>query len=98
MLWQYLDKFVEVYLDNVIIYSKTKEEHIKHIRTVFQKIREANLKLKPMKYKWFEQEFTFVEYRITTRGIESNPRNIKKIKNVRVPNSITELRGFLETV
>jgi len=49
-----------------------------------------------MKCKWFEQEFTFIGYRITAREIESDSRNIEKIKNVRVSNSITELRGFLE--
>ena len=51
ILRKYLDKFIEVYLDVIIIYSRMKEKYIKHIRVVLQKIREANLKLKPMKYK-----------------------------------------------
>ena len=45
ILRPYVGKFVEVYLDNVIIHSRSKKEHIKHVRAVFQKIREANLKL-----------------------------------------------------
>ncbi len=51
VLRKYLEKFVEVYLDDVIIHFRIKEEHIKHVRAVFQKIREANLKLKLTKCK-----------------------------------------------
>ena len=51
ILRPYIGKFVEVYLDDVIIHSRSKEEHIKHVRAVLQKIREANLKLKPSKCK-----------------------------------------------
>jgi len=51
ILRQYLGKFVEVYLDDIIIHSRIKEEYIKHIRAVLQKIREANLKLKLTKCK-----------------------------------------------
>ena|SRR6266498_599078 len=97
VLRKYLGKFVEVYLDDVIIYSRTKEEHIRYVRAVLQKIRKVNLKLKLTKCKWFEQELIFVGYRITARGIEPDPRNIEKIKNARVPTSTMELRGFLGT-
>ena len=51
ILKPYIGKFVEVYLDDVIIHSRSKEEHIKHVQTILQKIREANLKLKPSKCK-----------------------------------------------
>ena len=81
ILRPYISKFVKVYLDNVIIYSRSREEHIKHVRAVLQKIREANLKLKPSKCKWFEQKLTFVGHRIGINGIRPDPRNIEKIKN-----------------
>ena len=95
ILRPYVGKFVEVYLDDVIIHSRTKEEHIKHVRAVLQKIREANLKLKPTKCKWFEQELTFVGHVIGINGIRPDPRNIEKIKDAQVPSNITQLRGFL---
>ncbi len=98
VLRKYLRKFVEVYLDDVIIHSRIKEEHIKHVRVVLQKIREVNLKLKLTKCKQFEQELTFVRHRIIAKGIEPNPKNIKKIKNARVLNSIIELKEFLGIV
>src|SRR6266540_6738060 len=62
---------------------------------IFQKIREANLKLKPTKCKWFEQKLTFVGHVIEINGIRPDSRNIEKIKNVQVPSNITQLRGFL---
>ncbi len=95
ILRPYIGKFVEVYLDDVIIHSRSKEEHIKHVRAVFQKIRKANLKLKPTKCKWFEQELTFVGYKIEINSIRSDPRNIEKIKNVQVLSNTIQLRGFL---
>ncbi len=95
ILRPYIGKFVEVYLDDVIIHSRSKEEHIKHVRAVLQKIREANLKLKPSKYKWFKQELTFVGHVIGINGIRPDPRNIEKIKNAQVPSNTTQLRGFL---
>ncbi len=95
ILRPYIGKFVEVYLDDVIIHSRTKEEHIKHVKAVLQKIRKANLKLKPSKCKWFEQELTFVGHVIGINGIRPDPRNIEKIKNAQVPSNTTQLRGFL---
>src|SRR6266540_735126 len=91
ILRPYIGKFVEVYLDDVIIHSRTKDEHIKHVRAVLQKIREANLKLKPSKCKWFEQKLTFVEHKIGIDSIKPDPRNIEKIKNAQVPANTTQL-------
>ncbi len=97
VLRQYLRKFVKVYLDDIIIHFRMKKEYIKHIRAVLQKIKEANLKLKLTKCKWFKQKLTFVGHRITARGIESDHRNIEKIKNTRVSNLTIKLRGFFKT-
>ncbi len=51
ILRQYIGKFVQVYLDDIIIYSNNLDEHKKHIKVMLEKIREANLKLKPSKYQ-----------------------------------------------
>jgi len=95
ILRSYIGKFVKVYLDDVIIHSRSKEEHIKHVRAVLQKIREANLKLKLSKCKWFKKELTFVGHKIGINGIKPDSRNIEKIKNAQVPSNTTQLRGFL---
>ncbi len=95
ILRSFIGKFVEVYLDDVITHSRSKEEHIKHVWAILQKIREANLKLKPSKCKWFEQELIFVGHKIGINGIKPDTRNIEKIKNAQVPSNIIQLREFL---
>ncbi len=75
-----------------------KENHIKYVRIVFQKIRKANLKLKLTKCKQFKQKLIFVRHRIIARNIEFDPKNIKKIKNAKVLNLIMKLKEFLYTI
>src|SRR6266542_2648146 len=95
VLRQYIGKFVQVYLDDVIIYSNNLTEHKKHIKAVLEKIREANLKLKPSKCQWFQMELKFVRHLVGRNGIRPDPRNVEKIKNAEVPKNTTELRRFL---
>src|ERR1044071_2267899 len=95
ILRDYLRKFYLVYLDDIIIYSRTLKEHKKHVKMVLQKIREHNLKLKPSKCEWFKEELTFVRHRVTRRGIKPDERNIEKIKKAKPPTSVKEVRGFL---
>ena len=98
VLRQYIGKFVQVYLDDVIIYSNNLTEHKRHIKAVLEKIREANLKLKLSKCQWFQKEFKFVEHLVGRNGIRPDPRNVEKIKNSEVPKNTTELRRFLKMV
>src|SRR6266542_1232909 len=95
VLRQYLGKFVQVYLNNVIIYLNNLDEHKRHIKAVLEKIREANLKLKPSKCQWFQTELKFVGHLVGRNGIRPDPRNVEKIKNAEVPKNTTELRRFL---
>src|SRR6266496_2117886 len=95
VLKQYIGKFVQVYLDNVIIYSNNLTEHKKHIKAVLEKIREANLKLKPSKCQWFQTELKFVGHLVGRNGIKPDPQNVEKIKNAEVSKNTTELRRFL---
>src|SRR6266540_1509551 len=95
VLRQYIGKFVQVYLDDVIIYSNNLTEHKKHIKAMLEKIREANLKLKPSKCQWFQTELKFVGHLVGRNGIKLDSRNVKKIKNAEVPKNTTELRKFL---
>ncbi len=60
VLRDYLRKFYLVYLDDIIIYSKSLRDYKRHVRKVLQAIRSACLKLKPAKCKWFKQEITFL--------------------------------------
>jgi len=96
VLRQYIGKFVQVYLDNVIIYSNNLSKHKRHIKAVLEKIREANLKLNLSKCQWFQIELKFVGHLVGRNGIRPNSQNVKKIKNAEVSKNTIELRRFLE--
>src|SRR6266542_1110190 len=98
ILRQYIGKFVQVYLDNVIIYFNNLNEHKRHIKAVLEKIREANLKLKLSKCQCFQTEFKFVGYLVERNGIKPDSQNVEKIKNAEVSKNTMELRKFLGIV
>src|SRR6266536_3593523 len=94
-LRDYLRKFCLVYLDDIIIYSKSLKDHKRHVRKVLQAIRSAGLKLKPAKCKWFKQEITFLGHKIGVNGIKPDDYNLKKIREAQPPQNKRQLRGFL---
>src|SRR6266498_5201199 len=95
VLRQYIEKFVQVYLDDIIIYSNNLDEHKRHIKVMLEKIRKANLKLKLSKCQWFQTELKFVGHLVRRNGIRPDPRNVEKIKDAEVPKNTIELRRFL---
>src|SRR6266542_3585437 len=95
VLRDYLRKFCLIYLDDIIIYSKSLKDHKRHVRKVLQAIRSAGLKLKPAKCKWFKQEITFLGHKIGVNGIKPDDYNLKKIREAQPPQNERQLRGFL---
>src|SRR6266540_2035112 len=75
--------------------SNNLMEYKRHIKAVLEKIREANLKLKPSKCQWFQTELKFMGHLVGRNGIRPDPRNVEKIKNAEIPKNTTELRRFL---
>src|SRR6266542_167991 len=95
ILQEYLDDFVAVYLDDIIIYSKTFEEYIKNVIKVLEKLREANLMIKLRKYKFFEAEISFLGHIVGRYRLKSDPEKIEKIKKLPTPIDLTSLRLVL---
>src|ERR1051325_10896018 len=95
ILMEYLDEFVVVYIDDILIYSKTFEEHLEHLEKIFEKLKEANLMIKLKKCKFGEQNIEFLGHIIGRDGIKPDPEKIEKIKNLKIPNNLTELRSIL---
>ncbi len=85
ILRDYLRKFCLVYLDDIIIYSKSLKDYKRHVRKVLQAIRSAGLKLKPAKCKWFKQEITFLGHKIGVNRIRPDDYNLKKIREAQSP-------------
>ena len=84
-----------IYIDDCIIFSSTFDEHIERLRLVFQRFREANLKLKPKKCELLKSEVTFLGFRITGEGARPDPNNVAKVLQWPVPANVTEVKQFL---
>ena len=84
-----------IYLDDVIVFSKTLEEHLVRLRGVFQKLREAGLKLKPSKCEFFKDRIAYLGHIVSKAGIETDPKKIKDIWEWPRPNTVTDVRQFL---
>jgi hypothetical protein len=76
-----------IYLDDVVIFSKTFDEHIERLSTVLDRIRTAGLKLKPEKCQFFQSEVIFLGHVVSGEGVKPNPPNIMKIKQWPPPDS-----------
>lgn len=84
-----------VYLDDIIVFGSTFEEHTSRLLEVFSRIRNANLKLKPSKCKLFKSSVTFLGFFLSKDGIKPDPSNIEKIANWPVPENPTHVRQFM---
>ena len=89
-----LHKFAVTYLDDSIIFSKD-EEHLEHLRIIFQRLKEAGLKLKRSKYDFMKTQIQYLEHLISSKGIEPLPEKLRSIKNMPAPRSPKEVKQFL---
>lgn len=90
-----LGKCAKVYLDDIIIYSKTLEEHFTHLQDVFQCLRDAQLRMKKKKCRFAEQELTFLGHRVGGLGIGVDPTKCVAFQAARAPLNLNQLRSFL---
>ena len=88
-------KWCVVYLDDIIIYSKTPEEHVERLRAVLQKLREAGLKIKPSKCNFFKKEISFLGHIVSEQGIATDPKKIEKVVQWPIPDTVNDVRSFL---
>ena len=95
VLRKFLDVFVVVYLDDIVVYSKTKEDHIRHVRQVFQTMKNAKLQIHPGKTIFHAQRIYFLEYIITDNGMEIDPDKVKAIREWPTPTLVKGILLFL---
>ena len=88
-------KYCIIYLDDIIIFSKTPKDHIVRLRKVFEKLDEAGLRLKPNKCEFFKDRLEYLGHIVCKQGIETNPKKIMAIANWPWPKNITQFRSFL---
>ena len=83
-----------IYLDNVIVYSHTEEEHLERLWIVLECFREFNLKLKPSKCSFFQSEIVYLTHHMLKEGIPPSDDNIRAILEFPMPETYTEIRAF----
>jgi hypothetical protein len=91
----YLDKFVIVFIDDILIYSKNKEDHAKHLRIALQVLREHQLYAKFSKCEFWLDQVEFLGHVISKEGIAINPSKVQSVLDWQAPTNVKEIRGFL---
>ena len=84
-----------VYLDDVIVYSKTEEDHLRRLQAVFERFHEHGLKLKPSKCSFLRKQIAFLGHKISADGMKPGTLNLKGIAEMAPPANYTEVRRFL---
>ena len=84
-----------VYLDDIVIFGKSFDEHLQNLSIVLQRIREANLKLQPTKCSLCREEVSFLGHIVSAKGVATDPRNTDKVKEWPTPTSSLEVQQFL---
>ena len=90
--------FAIAYLDNIIIFSKTLQEHLSHIRMVFKKLKLANLSMKESKCSFFSKEIQYLGHILSAKGIRPLPSKTHDIQHMQPPMTPKQVRAFLSLV
>jgi hypothetical protein len=92
---EYLDKFVVVFIDDILIFSKTEEEHEKHLRIVLEKLRSNQLYAKFSKCEFWLTKVAFLGHVISAGGVSVDPSKVKDVLNSMPPTNVSKIRSFL---
>lgn len=90
-----LTDFSVAYLDDVLIFSKTLEDHLKHINIIFERLRKHGLKLKLKKCSFLQEETHYLGFVVNKNGIKPNPQKVEAIKSLPPPTCVREVRSFI---
>ena len=91
---QYLDLFIFIFIDDILIYSRSEEEHASHLRVVLQTLKERQLFAKFSKCEFWLQFVAFLGHIVSSEGIRIDSQNIEAVKQWPRPTSATDIRSF----
>ena len=95
VMHKYLDKFVVVFIDDILIYSKSKEEQKEHLKTVLRELREHQIFAKFSKCDFFKDKIQYLGHVVIKEGISVDPKKIKAIEYWPVAKDVTDVRSFI---
>ena len=84
-----------IYIDYIIVFSQTPEEHLVRLQAVFDKLKTAGLKLKPSKCELFKKQINYLGHVVGQEGVSTDPDKIKAVTEWPRPTTVTEIRSFL---
>ena len=82
-------------IDDILVFSNTLEDHLKHLRLVLERLKEVNLKLQPAKCRFARKEMEYLGHILTPDGLKPNPALVSAVQGFSVPTNLKELRRFL---
>jgi hypothetical protein len=88
---EYLDKFIVVFIDDIFIFSKTEEEHEKHVRLVLEKLRPNQLYAKFCKCEFWLTKVAFLRHVISGGGVSVDPGKVRDVLNWMPPTNVSEI-------
>jgi hypothetical protein len=92
---QELDKFVVVFIDDILIYSKNLEDHVKHLHVILQRLRDHHLYAKFSKCEFWLDTVKFLGHTISGDGISIDPSKVQEVMDWKPPTSVHQIRSFL---
>lgn len=95
VFYDFLDKSVVIFIDDILVFSKDEEEHTNHLRQVLDVLREKKLYAKLSKCEFWLKEIAFLGHIVSGEGIKVDPEKVAAVKDWPVPTSVTEIRSFL---
>ncbi|CAK9821240.1 Retrovirus-related Pol polyprotein from transposon 17.6 [Anthophora retusa] len=90
-----INKHCFVYLDDIIIFGQSIEEHNRNLAIVLQRLKELGLKLQPDKCEFLKPELEYLGHVITAEGVKPNPKKLEAVKNFKLPKTPTDIKSFL---
>jgi hypothetical protein len=94
----YLDRFVVIFIDDILVYSSSDQEHEQHLRLILQTLREYRLYAKLSKCEFWLKEVTFLGHVISAYGILFDPQKVKAVLKWERPANVTKIHNFLRLV
>ena len=95
VLFDYLDDFVVVYLDDIVIYSRTLEEHVNHLSLVLSQLRKYTLYVKMEKCEFAQQEIKLLGHLVSKNQVRMDPKKLQAIVDWKERRHVKDLRSFL---
>jgi hypothetical protein len=90
-----LDRFVIVFIDDILVYSRSAEEHGQHLKVVLKKLRAHQLYAKFSKCEFWLQKVNFLGHILAAEGVAVDPEKVTAVANWKRPTTVTEIRSFL---